>query len=203
MHLRLTMLTADPLKFGEATDFIERDARPLIEAEPGNVGMSLKVKETLGVALVETFWVSGDAMRESDRNVRATRVEAAHRANATLSVESFQVASLVRTASWERGNGVRVTRLCARPAELDKMVATYEDTALPWRTETDGFRGAVLLAHPRTGETISETLWEDEEALVGSRSAAAGIRVDTVNATDTTVKGLEEYTQVFNSVRSV
>ncbi|MCW2828434.1 MAG: hypothetical protein JWQ67_2050, partial [Marmoricola sp.] len=40
MHLRLTMLTADPLKFGEATDFIERDARPLIEAEPGNVGMS-------------------------------------------------------------------------------------------------------------------------------------------------------------------
>jgi hypothetical protein len=61
----------------------------------------------------------------------------------------------------------------------------------------------VLLAHPRTGETISETLWEDEEALVGSRSAAAGIRVDTVNATDTTVKGLEEYTQLFNSVRSV
>jgi hypothetical protein len=201
MHLRLTLLTADPKQLQEAVHFIEDEARPLVEGEPGNLGMSLKVKSPLGVALVETFWVSGDAMRESDRNVRATREQAADRVNGTLSVEGFQVASMLKVAPWEPGNGVRITRLDSELSQLDQFVAAYEDTALPWLTEAGGFCGAFLGAHRSTGHSISETLWQDDAALAESRSVAAAIRVDAVKATNSAVRSLEEYTLVFSSAR--
>jgi hypothetical protein len=201
MQLRLTLITADPLRLGEAVHYIEHEARTLVEEELGNVGMSLKVNSVLGIAVVETFWVSGDAMRESDKNVRSTRDAAAHRANGTISVESYRVASIVKLGPWEPGNGVRVTRADADLSHADKVVAGYEDTALPWLTETEGFRGALLVAHERTGHCVSETMWTDEAALAESRSIDAAIRLDTVNATDMAVRGLEEYALVFSSAR--
>jgi hypothetical protein len=201
MHMRLTMLTADPLRFEDTLHFIANEARPRVEDEPGNLGMSLKVKNPIGVAAVETYWVSGDAMHESDRNVRATREEAAHRANGTVSVETFQIASMVKTGPWQSGAGVRVTRAETETANLDGVVAAYEDTALPWLTDTDGFCGAFLAAHRRTGHSISETVWNDDDALAASRSVAAAIRVDAVKATSSTVRWLEEYTLVFSSGR--
>jgi hypothetical protein len=199
MHLRQTLITADPAHFGEAVDYIENDARPLVEREPGNLGISLKVKRPIGVAQVETYWISGDAMRESDRNVRATREEAAHRSNGTVSVESFPVASFARVAPLEPGAGVRVTRLESLPTQVDQFVADYEDTALPWLLETEGFCGALLGMHRRSGQSVSETIWQDEDALVESRSVAAAIRVDAVKATNSAVRFLEEYTVVFGS----
>lgn len=197
MHLRQTLITADPAHFGEALTYIENDARPLVEREPGNLGISLKVKRSIGVAQVETYWVSGDAMRESDRNVRATREEAAHRSNGTVSVESFHVASLARVAPWGPGTGVRVTRLDSQLTQVDQFVADYEDTALPWLLETEGFCGALLGMQRPSGRSVSETIWEDEEALAESRSVAAAIRVDAVKATNSAVRFLEEYTVVF------
>jgi hypothetical protein len=199
MHLRLTLLTADPARLGEAVDFIENEARTLVEDQPGIVGMSLKVNSVLGIACVQTFWVSGDAMRESDKNVRETREAAAHRANATTTVESYRVASLSKLAPWEAGTGVRVTRVDADLSHLEKVVAAYEDIALPWLTETEGFAGALLVGNLRTGHTINETFWTDEAALADSRSVAADIRVDTVRATDSVVRALEEYSLVFST----
>jgi hypothetical protein len=201
MHMRLTLLTADPLRMEDTLQFITNEARPRIEDEPGNLGMSLKVKEPIGVVAVETYWVSGDAIHESDRNVRATREEAARRANGTVSVETFQIASMVKTGPWQPGAGVQLTHLESDSANLDGLVAAYEDTALPWLTETSGFCGAFLAAHRRTGHSVSETVWEDDEALAASRSVAAAIRVDAVKATSCTVRWLEEYTLVFNSGR--
>jgi hypothetical protein len=201
MHLRLTMLTADPQRLDEGLTFIQEEARPLVEGEPGNLGLSLKADKELGVALVESFWVSADAMRESDRNVRSTREQASHRIDGTVTVESYQVASVTRTAPWNAGAGVRLTRADADAARLDQVVAAHEDTAVPWLTETEGFCGALLLAHGRTGHLLEETMWVDGEALAGSRSVAAAIRVDAVKATDEVVRALAEYTLIFNSAR--
>jgi hypothetical protein len=201
MHLRLTLLTADPDHFEDALQYIQNDARPRVENEAGNLGMTLKVRRPLGVAVVETFWVSGEAMRESDRNVRATRDEAEHRAHGTCSVESFPVAGLVTTGSWDPGDGVRVTRFDAPLDRVEQLVSGYEDTTLPWLKGADGFRGALLATQPRTGQAISETVWRDDEALAASRSAAAAIQVDTVKATDSAVRSLEEYTLTFSSAQ--
>ncbi len=201
MHLRLTVLTADPLRLDEGLTFIEEEARPLVEAEPGNLGLSLKADKELGVAVVESFWVSADAMRESDRNVRSTREQASHRIDGTVAVETLQVASVTRIEPWNAGAGVRLMRADADAARLDQVVAAHEDTAVPWLMETEGFCGALLLVHRRTGHLVEETMWVDGDALAGSRSVASAIRVDAVKATDEVVRVLAEYTLIFNSAR--
>ena len=53
----------------------------------------------------------------------------------------------------------------------------------------------------RTGHSISETVWRDEQALAGSRSVAAAIRVETVASTDGVVRAVEEYGLVSTSAR--
>ena len=203
MQLRATLITADPARLGEAVRFIETDARKLVEDEPGNLGMSLQVNSTLGVALVHSFWVSADAMRESDKHVRSTRETAAHRAGGTVSAEAYRVASVVKVAPWVSGGGVRVMRADADPSRLDTVVAGYEDTAVPWLTETAGFCGALFVAQQRTGRTVSETIWSDAAALAESRGVEAAIRVDTAAAADLAVRGLEEYSLLFGTVRPV
>jgi predicted aspartyl protease len=201
MLMRHTFITADPARLDEAVHYIADDARKLVEDEPGNVGMCLKVNRPLGIAVVETFWVSGDAMRESDKNVRQTRDAAAARASGTTGVESFYVASLAKLGPWEQGGGVRVTWADVKLSRPEKMVTTYEDTAFAALTDTEGFTGALLAVDERTGRSMNETLWTDEAALAASRSVAAEIRNKTVKVTDSTIRGLEEYSLVFSSAR--
>src|SRR4051794_41981682 len=75
MHARLSLVTADPNKIDDVVKYVSNDARSIVEDKPGNLGMSMAVND-LGVAVVESFWGSGDAMRESERQVSATRGEA-------------------------------------------------------------------------------------------------------------------------------
>jgi hypothetical protein len=82
------------------------------------------------------------------------------------------------------------------------MVAAYEETTVPWLTETSGFCAELLFVDRGTGHSVSETVWRDQHALAASRSAAAAIRVDMAAATGSAIRALEEYTLVFSSVRS-
>lgn len=198
MHVRINLLTADPSRLDELVNYVENDARMIIVDKPGNLGMSMAVS-TLATAVVETFWVSGDAMRESERQVSATRVEAARRAGGTVSVEQYAVASVVEVEPPERAAGVRLTRAETDPAKVDASVAAYEDAAVPWLVETDGFCTARLYVDRRTGRSIVETLWTDMSALVASRSVAAAVRVDTVAASGAIIRGVEEYALAFMS----
>jgi hypothetical protein len=198
MHVRISLLTPDPRRMGDLVNYVANEARPIVEDAPGNLGMSLAVSE-IGVAVVETFWVSGDAMRERERQVSATRLEAARRGGGTVSVEQYQVASVVRVQEPDAGAGVRLTRAEVDPAQLDTAVAAYEDTAVPWLVETDGFCIARLYVDRRMGRSLTETLWVDQPALVASRSVAAGIRTDAVAATGAAIRAVEEYALVFTS----
>jgi hypothetical protein len=93
-----------------------------------------------------------------------------------------------------------LTRAETAPARVQEAITAYEDTAVPWLTEAEGFTAALLFADRRTGRSINETLWRDREALAASRSAAAAIRVDTVAATGSAIRAVEEYLLAFNSV---
>lgn len=66
-HVRLSLLTSDPAQIANAIQYLEDEARAKVEDQPGNVGISLIVNPELAVALVGSFWVSGDAMRESEK----------------------------------------------------------------------------------------------------------------------------------------
>jgi hypothetical protein len=196
MHVRLSLVTADPTKLDDVINFVSNEVLSIIQEKPGNLGMSLAVNE-LGVAVVETFWVSGDAMRESERQVSATRVEAARRGGGTVSVEHYAVSSVTEVEPPDRGAGVRLTRADIDPAKIDAAVAAYEDSAVPWLVEAAGLCTARLYIDRRTGRSIAETLWTDKSALIASRSVAATVRVETVTATGAAIRAVEEYELAF------
>jgi hypothetical protein len=202
LHVEVSLLTADPDRFKDALSYIERDARPLVEDQPGSRGASLIANDELAVAVASWFWVSGDAMRESEKTVSAIYSEEVKRGAGTVSVEHFQVASYVQVKRPQAGAGVRLTRMDTQPPRIDEAITAYEDVALPWLTESEGFVGAGLYVHRRTGRSILETIWLDAQALAASRKAATAIRVDMVSATESEIRAVEEYRLVFNTVRS-
>ena len=200
MHVRYTLITADPERIDDAIAYLASDGRSRLGSEPGEKGMSLQVSPDLAVAVLESFWVSHDAMRESERVEAGVRDEAIRLALGTASVERFGRASVTRVGREEGGAGVRHTVYQTNPAALDEAIAGYEDTAVPWLTETDGFVSAALLVDRRSGRQLSQTIWRDIDALVKSRSPAAALRVDAVAATNSAVVALDEYGLVFRSI---
>jgi quinol monooxygenase YgiN len=195
------LITADPLLLGDAVKFIEGEVRPEVESQPGNLGMALQMNAELGVAILESFWVSGDALRASERTVAPARAETVRRATGTVTVERYRVPVFEREAPLLSGEGVRLTRVDVAPSGIEDAVAAFGDTAVPWLADTDGFCSALLLVDRASGHSIVETVWQDQQALAASRSAAAAIRVDTVAATNCAIRAVEEYRLVFSSVR--
>ena len=202
MHVRCTLITADPDRIDNALAYLESDGRSRVESEPGNRGMSLQVAPDLAVAVMESFWVSHDAMRESEHVEAGWRDEVIHRGPGTAAVERYRLASVSKVAREQAGAGVRLTVYQTDPSALDAAIAGYEDTAVPWLTETDGFVSATLLVDRRSGRQVSQTVWRDIDALAKSRSAAAAIRVDAVAATGSEVVALDVYGLLFRSART-
>jgi quinol monooxygenase YgiN len=198
-HARLSYVTADPARLDDFLRFMEDKAQPQFAEEPGYRGMWVAADDEVGVAVVATFWVSGDAMRESERVEAPVRRDAVQVAEGTVSVEPYAVENFFRITGPGPDAALRLTRVEVAPEQVDAAVAGYEDTALPWLTEADGFCSALLFVHRRTGRGVTEVVWRDEAALAASRSAAASIRVDAVAATDAVVRALEEYRLVFTT----
>jgi hypothetical protein len=199
-HARLNFLTLDPAAVGGLVHYVEHEARKRVEDEIGNRGVAVLTDDTLGVAVVETFWVSGDAMRESERAGGPLSRAALQRHAATVSVEHYETPSVARVARPERGAGVRFTRAEVDPRRVDDAIADYEDTALPWLTETDGFCSAMLLVHRRTGRAVEEAVWRDTATLATTRSRATAIRAEAAAATDAVVLALSEYRLELRSI---
>ncbi|HKB31309.1 MAG TPA: hypothetical protein VKD26_10785 [Streptosporangiaceae bacterium] len=209
LHVRLNLITADPLRLGDAIKYIEAEVRPAVEGQVGNLGMSLQVNSELGVAILESFWVSGDALRDSEKIVAPSRREAVRRAAGTVTVERYRVPIFEQEAPSRSGAGVRLTRMDTEPSKLEDAIEAFGDTAVPWLADTDGFCSALLFTDSSSGRMISETVWRDPQALAASRSAAAAIRVDAVAAirvdavaaTGCVIRAVEEYSLVFSSAR--
>jgi hypothetical protein len=201
VHVRFTLLAGDPAQLGNAIRYYEDEGRPQIEGEAGSLGLSLFENAELGVAGMETWWMSGDEMRGTEKTEDPLRAKAAKMAVATTSVERFDIGIYLRSARPHPGGGLRLTRLDTDPARVDAAVSAYQDTAVPWLTETDGFCETMLYVDRRTGRAISETVWRDANALAASRSASAAIRVEIVAVTDSVVRAVEEYRVVSTTVR--
>jgi hypothetical protein len=197
VHVEMGYVAVDPVRLPDALGYLADEARVVIGDELGNLGMSLAANTELGVAVAGFFWVSGDAMRESEKKLAGAWDETGRRGAGTVSVERFEVASSVRVAP---GAGVRLTRLETAPARVSEAIEAYEDVALPWLLDTPGFCAAILCVDRRTGKSVVETSWRDAETLAASRSAAAAIRVDAVAATDSAMRAVEEYYTVINSM---
>lgn len=201
LNVRFNFITADPARLADSIKFIESEVRPQVESQPGSLGTALYTDAGPGLAILESFWVSGDAMQASEHAVMPQRRETIKRVAGTVSVERYEVPVFELEDSVRSGAGLRLTRMDVEPSQVEDAVEGYGDTAVPWLAETTGFCSTLLLVDPRTGHAISETLWRDRAALVDSRSLSASVRVDTVSATGCVIRSVEEYELVSTSAR--
>jgi heme-degrading monooxygenase HmoA len=201
LHAQLDVIAADPALLGDSVKYIESELRPAAENQHGSLGMSLHANWALGVAVLETFWVSADSLRDSERMVAPRRREAVRRARGTATVEHYRVAVFEREAPASAGAGVLLTRMDVQPPAVADAVEEFGDTAVPSLAETGGFCSALLLADWASGRLATEIVWRDPQALAAGRSATAAIRAQAAAATNCVIRAVDEYSVVFSSAR--
>ena len=65
----------------------------------------------------------------------------------------------------------RVVSMEILPMDIEEAARIYQDLVVPAAKEERGFRGALLLTDPYTGEGVSISLWESEDDLHASEAS--------------------------------
>ena len=201
MHAGVSLITANPLRLDESVKHIETEVRPLIERLTGCLGLSLQVNSEIGLAVLETFWVSDDTLRAGERMIAPRKDEAVRLATGTITVEHCAVPAFEQEAPATAGAGVRRTQIDVAPSRVEDAIEVFGDTTVPWLADTKGFCRTLYLVDRQSGRSVSETVWQDARALAGSRSAAAAIRAEVVSAAGGLIRAVEEYIMVVDTVR--
>ncbi len=65
----------------------------------------------------------------------------------------------------------RVVSMEILPMDIEEAIRIYRDLVVPAAKQERGFRGALLLTDPYTGEGVSISLWESEDDLHASEAS--------------------------------
>jgi len=108
MHVRVSLITADPQVLAGCLAYLEREVRPVAESQRGSLGLSLLAGQKPGVAIVESFWATHNhelawAAGETEALVRA---ELVRRIGRPVTPEDYQVAVFEREAPLRSGEAV-------------------------------------------------------------------------------------------------
>jgi len=118
--------------------------------------------------------------------------------------ERYAVLVFEREVPLRGGQGVRVTPMDVEPSRLSNVedaVAWYGDTAVPRLADASGFCAALLYADWASGHLISETVWQDSQALAASRSTAAAGEAAAAEALNGVIGASGEYRLVVSSAQ--
>jgi hypothetical protein len=210
LHVEVSRIAGDRLWLSDAIRYVTSEARPAVERQPGSLGTSLLVDPEEGALGFESFWASHGALTASENVVGASVREAAQRAQGAVTGERYQVLVFERGAQLGGGQGVPVKAEDAiapigakssRRSNIEDAVAWYADTAVPLLADTSGFCAALLYADWAAGRLISETIWQDPDALAASRSSATAGEAAAVEAINGVLGAATEYQLVFSSAR--
>ena len=204
LHAEVSRITGDPSRLSDAISYMANEARPAVERRPGSLGTSLFIEPVAGAMEFESFWGSEGLLVDNEDVIAACLGEAALRAGGTVIRERYGVVVFEREAPWRGGQGVRVTRMNVDPSQLSNVedaVAWYGDTVVPVVADASGFCAALLYADWASGRLISETVWQDPDALASSRSTAAAGEAAAVEALKGVIAATGEYRLVFSSAR--
>jgi hypothetical protein len=218
LHVEVGRITGDPLRLDDAISYVASEVCRAVERQPGSLGTSLFIDPEAGAAGFESFWASDGALVDSEDVIAANLREAALRAGGTVTAGRYEVLAFEREAPWRGGQGVRVTPMTVEPSKAEDVVAPmsaepsklaniedaaawYGDTAVPLLADISGFCAALLYADWASGRLLSETVWQDPQALAASRSAATAGEAAAAAAINGVLGTSAEYRLVFSSAR--
>jgi hypothetical protein len=201
MRARVNLITADPDRMADTIGYIKTSVRPAVDSMDGSLGLSLYANAEIGVAVLESFWASREALIHSEQMAAPRRTDVVRRAVGTVSVERYRVPVYEREAPLDTAAGLRLTRMDVDIARIEDTVEYFGAVVVPRLADAGGFCGALLLVDRDTGRSISETMWVSRKALAASRGEAAAVRVETVQSTGALIRAVEEYDLVFSTAR--
>ena len=201
MHARVNMLAGDPDLLTDATRYLEGTVRPHVESQHGNRGLACLVNAQLGTCVVASYWDSLEAMTASEHAIQVSRKEMTERLRGSVTVEHYDVPVFARRNRPESGAGVRLARIECPPGNISAFIEEFRGSGIPALLDMPGMASAHLLTDRATGRCIVVTTWQDMTALGANRAATARLRADVSESLRLQVRGIEEYTLLFTSVR--
>ena len=201
LHAHLAVITADPKTLGSCIDYIEHQARPMVESQRDGLGLLLLASPGDGVAIFESLWAQHVALDANEEIAAALRGEVAGQAGGSVTAARYQMPVFEHDAPLDGGERVRVTRIEVKPSAVTDVNEAFGDSAVPLLAPAPGFRSALLLADPDSGHLVSQTIWRDPQTRAASPSVAELIEADLLPSASCQIRAVEDYNLVFSSAR--
>jgi quinol monooxygenase YgiN len=201
MYARATVVIAAPDKVDAVVDLVRDRVLPLVDDQPGSLGLSMNVDRGSGRCTVTSIWTDRASMYASEPALEPVREQAERVAGAPLATEDYEVAVLHRLKQAEPGCWVRGTRVSLDPQQIDAGLRTFRHHTLPAVERLPGFRSALLLVDRRTGHGVVSVVFDDRAALDASREAAGQVRQAASAETRAEVVGVVESEIVVAALR--
>lgn len=176
MWARATVLTS-PGRVDGVVDLVRERILPVVDTQPGSLGLSMNVDRTTGRCTVTSVWKDRASMHASEPALAPLRGQAARAAgNVPVATEEYEVAALERVRQAVPGCWVRATRVRLDPSAIDTGVRTFQRGTVREVARLPGFRSALLLVDRRSGNGVVSVVFDDRAALDASRERAQQVR---------------------------
>ncbi|OEJ25210.1 hypothetical protein BGM19_24180 [Streptomyces agglomeratus] len=200
MYVRTMYATGDPAKLGGVADALATEGRRLLSEQPGYRGMGLFVDRELGKLMVGSWWDDEASRQASDERLRERRAEMVAPFARTVAIDNWEAAVASPPQGLQPGAWFRLVRMEFEPADADRLVEAFRDTAMPKLRNIPGFVGGSLLIDRATGRATVGAFYADRQKLVDSRSAVAAVREEATAQANVITRSIEEFEVVLAQV---
>jgi hypothetical protein len=197
MYARVNIIFGAEDKVGPGVAHIEKSDRYVVEAAPGNRGLTTLVDRKTGVIVAISYW--DDLGHSSEAALTKARAGAAKAAGGALITENFEIAVAGRLAVPDPGATVQMTRMQLDPLRVDAGLAFVRDELLQRLSACSGLCSAELLIDRVIGNGLLVTTWTDQEAAGRAEALLDGLRRDAEAAAGATFPRSESYMLVWRS----
>ncbi len=180
MYARTTTMRGDPQAVDALIATVRDEVLPGLMELDGCIGLSLLVDRDAGRAIATSAWETQEAMRASAEQVRPLRDRAAQAFGGTPDVQEWEIAVLHRAHRIGDGACARVVWTRTDPGNLDRVIAAYRDSLMPWWEQSEGFCSNSFLVDRQTGRCSSTVVFESREAMAQTRDQFTTLREEFV-----------------------
>ena len=199
MYARVNIIFGTEDKVGPGVAHIEKSDRYVVEAAPGNRGLTTLVDRKTGVIVAISYW--DDLGQSSEAALTKAREGAAEAAGGALITENFEIAVAEQLAVPDPGATVQMTRIQLDPSRVDAGLAFVRDELLQRLSACSGLCSAELLIDRVIGNGLLVTTWTDEEAARRAQAVLDALPTDTEAAAGATFPRSESYMLIWRSAR--
>jgi heme-degrading monooxygenase HmoA len=195
MHARLIRLKGSPAGAEERRAAFEREALPVMRAQPGFAGVAAVGDPASGAGAVLSYWESEAAMNQSAQALAAIREQlTTGQGLEVLTVEQYEIVLLERRQPPVPGNAARISRAKGNLDVATQAFAQLRDEGLKLASSLKGFRALVAGVDRSSGRFLVISGWDtaaDREAAEVATAEQRARLAATAGATDLEVEKYE------------